>query len=154
MKTRKPESAHSHRAGVFQRLARFSARATGHPVAFGVAVAVILVWAFSGPIFHFSDTWQLIINTATTIMTFLIVFLIQNAQNRDSEAIQLKLDELVRATKMAHNAVLDIEELSDQGLEKLRSQYERLAERARRELQSGKSDLGVSNVRVNSLSDK
>src|SRR5437667_5950455 len=100
----------------FQRFARASARAAGRPLAFGLALASIIVWALLGPLFHFSDTWQLVINTATTIITFLMVFLIQNTQNRDSEAMQLKLDELIRATGGCHNAVLDIEELSERGV--------------------------------------
>ena len=99
--------------GLFQRFARISARGAGQPWAFGMAIALIVGWGVTGPIFHFSDTWQLVINTTTTIVTFLMVFLIQNTQNRDSEALQVKLDELIRASQTAHNALLDIEELSE-----------------------------------------
>jgi len=98
------------RRGGFERFARAAARTAGRPATFGVAMAVIAVWACFGPVFHFSDTWQLVINTGTTIITFLMVFLIQNTQNRDSEAMQLKLDELIRASGQCHNAVLDIED--------------------------------------------
>jgi low affinity Fe/Cu permease len=95
-------------------------------------VAVVLAWVVTGPIFHFSDTWQLVINTATTVVTFLMVFLIQNTQNRDTEAIQIKLDELIRATKGAHNALLDLEELEEETLDQFRTRYEALALKARR----------------------
>src|SRR5947209_12317852 len=110
----------------FQRFARFAARATGRPLAFGIALCAVVIWAILGPIYHFSDTWQLVINTATTIITFLIVFLIQNTQNRDSEAIQIKLHELLRATKGCHNAVLDIEELSETELYQIKRGYSNL----------------------------
>jgi low affinity Fe/Cu permease len=100
----------------------------------------------TGPLFAFSDTWQLVINTATTVVTFLMVFLIQNTQNRDSEAMQLKLDELIRATETARNALLDLEELSQQELDLLRSRYEQLAQKARAALRAGKSDLGTPEV--------
>jgi low affinity Fe/Cu permease len=103
-------------------------------VAFVIAVGTLLVWAATGPVFGFSDTWQLVINTGTTIVTFLMVFLIQNTQNRDSEAIQVKLDELIRANKAAHNALLDIEDLEEAELDKIRADYEELAARARNEL--------------------
>jgi low affinity Fe/Cu permease len=102
-----------------------------------LAVVIILVWVITGPLFGFSDTWQLVINTGTTIVTFLMVFLIQNTQNRDSEAIHIKLDELIRAIKGAHNALLDLEELEDEHLDRLRNHYERIAERARADLQAG-----------------
>jgi low affinity Fe/Cu permease len=115
----------------FGRLARQGARWAGHPFAFGVAAGGILVWGLSGPLFQFSDTWQLVINTTTTIITFLMVFLIQNSQNRDSEAVQLKLDELIRATKAAHNVLLGIEELNEDELERLKAHYQELAKRAR-----------------------
>jgi low affinity Fe/Cu permease len=128
--------------GTFHRFARASAKATGHPLAFGFAVGVIVVWALTGGVFGFSDTWQLVINTATTIITFLMVFLIQSTQNRDSEAMQLKLDELIRATNAAHNALLDIEELSERELDKIKAHYEQLASEARDDVRAGKSDLG------------
>ena len=128
---------------IFTRLATCIAGATGRPPAFAIAVIVILVWGLSGPLFGFSDTWQLVINTATTIVTFLMVFLIQNTQNRDSGAIQIKLDELIRATKGAHVALLDLEELDEAELHKIRQQYEELAERARQALRKGKSDTNI-----------
>jgi low affinity Fe/Cu permease len=115
----------------FSKLATSTARAVGHPAAFTIAVACVVVWAVSGPFFGFSDTWQLIINTTTTILTNLIVFLIQNTQNRDTAALQLKIDELIRAHKGAHNAVLDLEELEEADLAKIRDRYEELARRAR-----------------------
>jgi low affinity Fe/Cu permease len=105
-----------------------------------IAVLTIAVWAVSGPIFGFSDTWQLVINTGTTIITFLMVFLIQNTQNRDSEAMQVKLDELIRATKGAQNALLDLEELEEEELDVMRDKYEEIAERARGEFRKERSD--------------
>jgi low affinity Fe/Cu permease len=99
---------------------------------FVAAVGIIIAWAVSGPLFGFSDTWQLVINTSTTIVTFLMVFMIQNTQNRDTEAIQVKLDELIRATQGAHNALLDLEELEDEELDEFRRKYEALADAARR----------------------
>ncbi|HXE41890.1 MAG TPA: low affinity iron permease family protein, partial [Candidatus Baltobacteraceae bacterium] len=108
---------------------------------------IIVAWLVSGPIFHFSDTWQLVINTATTIITFLMVFLIQNTQNRDSEAMQIKLDELIRATKNAHTVVLDIEELSEEELDRLKGCYQELAREALKKMRAGKSDLGTPDVK-------
>ena len=118
----------------FGRLARLTAHAMGQPAAFGTALAIIILWAISGPIFGFSDTWQLIINTGTTIITFLMVFIIQNTQNRDAEAMHIKLDELIRAMDQAQNALLNLEELEEDDLERIRANYLRLAERARVEL--------------------
>jgi low affinity Fe/Cu permease len=125
------------------------ARAAGRPTAFFLAILAIVVWAILGPIFHFSDTWQLVINTATTIVTFLMVFVIQNTQNRDSEAMQLKLDELIRATKGCHNAVLDIEELSEEELDRLKQGYEELARKALEKIRSGESDCGTPDLMPN-----
>lgn len=123
-----------HRPSLFTRFAKTTARTAGQPAAFTIAVTVLVAWAVSGPFFGFSDTWQLIINTGTTIVTFLMVFLIQNTQNRDSEALHVKLDELIRATKGAHNALLDLEELEEDELDKIRADYEKLAQRARNEI--------------------
>jgi low affinity Fe/Cu permease len=111
---------------LFRRFSHLTSTGVGSPWAFTIACAVILVWALSGPIFHFSDTWQLVINTGTTIITFLMVFLIQNTQNRDAVAIHLKLDELIRALKGARNRLVDIEELSDEELDELRREFRRL----------------------------
>ncbi|MEK6258031.1 MAG: low affinity iron permease family protein [Planctomycetota bacterium] len=131
---------------LFSRLAKGAARATGHPVGFGCAVSIIIVWAVTGPMFGFSDTWQLVINTGTTIITFLMVFLIQSTQNRDAEAMQVKLDELIRVTKGAHNALLDLEELDESELDHIRANYAKLAERAREDLQQGMCDTGAPEV--------
>src|SRR5688572_29389322 len=130
----------------FTRFAKSTSRAAGHPIVFCAAAAVILLWAVSGPLFGFSDTWQLVINTGTTIVTFLMVFLIQNTQNRDSEAIQVKLDELIRSIDGAHLALLDLEELDDKDLDRICSDYRELAQQARRDLRAGKSDTDVREV--------
>ena len=132
---------------IFNRVANATARATGHPIAFVLAFAVIVVWAVSGPMFGFSDTWQLVINTGTTIATFLMVFLIQNTQNRDTAALQLKLDELIRVTEGAHLVLLDLEELSENELEDVRDNYEELARNARKDLKKGKADTGSPEVK-------
>jgi low affinity Fe/Cu permease len=126
----------------FTKFAKATSLATGRSSAFGMAGTVIVVWIASGPFFHFSDTWQLVINTGTTIVTFLMVFLIQNTQNRDSEALQIKLDELIRAHEGAHNALLDLEELEDHELDRIRLHYSDLAKRSRLELRQGISDTG------------
>jgi len=132
----------------FNRFAKWTARATGKPVAFALAFVTVVIWAATGPIFGFSDTWQLVINTGTTIVTFLMVFLLQNTQYRDSEAIQIKLDELIRAIEGAHNMLLELEELDEKDLDRIRAGYRRLAEQARKDLKKGKGDTGVPDVRT------
>ena len=121
-------------ASLFTRFAKKTAHLSGRPITFLCAVGIIVVWAVSGPIFGFNDTWQLVINTGTTVITFLMVFLIQNTQNRDSEAVQVKLDELIRAMEGADNGLLDLEELEEDDLDKMREDYERLAREARHEV--------------------
>ena len=128
-------------SNVFNRLAKGAARFTGRPACFWLALGIIVAWVVSGPMFGFSDTWQLVITPGTTIVTFLMVFLIQNSQNRDTEAMQLKLDELIRATQGAHNALMDLEELEERELDAFRCRYEALA-RAARECRD--DDEGVS----------
>lgn len=124
----------------YSRFAKAASHFCGQPRVFSLAVAIIAVWIVTGPMFHFSDTWQLVINTGTTIITFLMVFLIQNTQNRDTVAIQLKLDELIRATKGAHNMLLDIEELEQEQLDAFKLKYQTLAEMARKSLLAGETD--------------
>ena len=126
----------------YSQFAKSAAHFCGRPRVFVVAVLVIIVWIVTGPIFRYSDTWQLVINTGTTIITFLMVFLIQNTQNRDTEAIQVKLDELIRATKGAHNALLDLEELEEEALDAFRRKYQALASVAREDLRLGVQDTG------------
>jgi len=111
---------------LFRKFAQAASQAVGSSWAFILAVVIIFVWAISGPMFHYSDTWQLVINTGTTIITFLMVFLIQNTQNRDAKAIHLKLDELIRAVEGARTHLVELEELSDQELERLQKQFTRL----------------------------
>ena len=118
-------------ASAFTRLAKKASTFTGRPACFALALGTIVVWAVTGPLFKFSDTWQLVINTGTTIITFLMVFLIQNTQNRDTEAMQIKLDELIRVSRSANNALLDLEELEEKELDALRERYERMAREAR-----------------------
>jgi low affinity Fe/Cu permease len=127
---------------VYTRFAKAASRFCGRPRTFMLAVGVIVAWIVTGPIFGFSDTWQLVINTGTTIVTFLMVFLIQNTQNRDTEAIQIKLDELIRATSGAHNALLDLEEIEEEALDGFRKKYQGLAESARDDLDHGAKDTG------------
>jgi low affinity Fe/Cu permease len=124
----------------YSRFAKAASHFCGRPKVFAIAVGIILVWGVTGPIFGFSDTWQLVINTGTTIITFLMVFLIQNTQNRDTQAIQVKLDELIRATHGAHNALLDLEELEEDRLDAFRAKYEALAGAARAALDRGDQD--------------
>ncbi|MBF6023708.1 low affinity iron permease family protein [Lysobacter niastensis] len=118
----------------FTRAARAAARFTGRPLCFNLALLIVIVWLVTGPVFGFSDTWQLVINTGTTIVTFLMVFLIQNTQNRDTEAMHIKLDEIIRATRTAQNELLDLEELDEKTLDDYRRRYERLAEHARHKI--------------------
>ena len=124
----------------FSRFAKWTAHASGRPATFGIAAAVILIWAVTGPVFHYSDTWQLFINTGTTIVTFLMVFLIQNTQNRDSTAMQIKLDELVRALTGARNTVMALEDADEAELVALKARYDALAARARARAAEGKKD--------------
>ena len=129
-----PPAAASHLKPTpwFTRFARWTSCHAGRPSAFLFAAVIIVIWAATGPLFNFSDTWQLVINTGTTIVTFLMVFLIQNTQNRDSQAIHVKLDELIRAKKGARNALLNLENLSDEELEQLRASFNQIAEKATR----------------------
>ena len=123
----------------FTRFAKKTAQLSGRPAAFGLALTTILAWLITGPVFGFSDTWQLIINTGTTIITFLMVFLIQNTQNRDTAAIHIKLDELIRVSR-GHNALMDLEELEEAEIEMFRRKYEAMAARARRQMGEGFDD--------------
>ncbi len=127
--------------GGFQTFARTTIYRSGHPSAFGLAVALIVVWALTGPWFHYGTTWLLVLNTVGTLITFLIIFLIRNAQNRESQAVQLKLDELIRATQSAHNSLLDIEELSEADLDRIKARFERLARAARAEPVVGQTGI-------------
>jgi len=129
-------------ASWYSHFAKEASRISGRPIVFFLAASTIVVWIVTGPIFQFSDTWQLVINTSTTIVTFLMVFLIQSSQNRDTEAIQVKLDELIRATSGAHNALLDLEELDEAQLHRFRIRYEHLAEAARKMCEQGGDDTG------------
>ncbi|HET8943939.1 MAG TPA: low affinity iron permease family protein [Dehalococcoidia bacterium] len=136
-----PASATRSRRGPspFTRFARGAARFTGLPPAFATAVVIVLAWAVTGPLFGFSDTWQLVINTGTTIVTFLMVFLIQSTQNTDSMAVQLKLDELIRAVSSAKNSRLSMENLDQQELDRIREEYEALGDNARKGSKSGRA---------------
>ena len=127
----------------YTRFAKSASHFCGRPRVFTLAVGTVVFWMVTGPLFKFSDTWQLVINTGTTIITFLMVFLIQNTQNRDTEAIQVKLDELIRATQGAHNALLDLEEIEEDTLDAFRTKYQALAATARKELQLGNQDTGT-----------
>ncbi|MDF2445180.1 MAG: low affinity iron permease family protein [Moraxellaceae bacterium] len=131
----------------FSAFSRWLANVSGRAVTFFLAVGFVVVWGVTGPLFHFSDTWQLVINTATTIITFLMVFLIQNTQNRDTEAMQLKLDELIRATRGAHNTLLDLERMEDRDLKQFLEQYAALARQARQgpvDVDTGSPDVSCT----------
>lgn len=139
-----PTSPNNGKSGAwFTRFARWTSFHAGRPSTFLIAVLVIVAWAVTGPLFHYSDTWQLAINTGTTIVTFLMVFLIQNTQNRDSQALHLKLDELIRAKKGARNALLDLDDLSDEELEKIRTSFAKIAAQAKDNVTNGKSETEV-----------
>jgi low affinity Fe/Cu permease len=116
---------------LFTRVTVWAARTSGHPISSVLAALIILVWAATGPLFHYSDTWQLVINTVTTLVTFLMVFLIQSSQNRDTAALQIKLDEIIRAIQQADNSLLGLEDLEEADLDRIRNRYEKLAEVAR-----------------------
>ncbi len=130
-----------HLFGGFQKFARTIVRTSGHPMAFVLALGTIALWALTGPLFRFGNTWLLVINTLANIITFLMIFLIRNAQNRESEAVQIKLDELIRATKTARNTLLDIEELSEEELDRIKSRFEHLARKAREESGTDQAEL-------------
>jgi len=136
----------SHPPTLFTRIAKGTARLAGRPLTFVFVTLLVLAWAVSGPYFHYSDTWQLTINTGTTIVTFLMVFLIKATQNRDAEAIQIKLDEIIRALDGAHNALLDLEELEEGDLVKMRANYLKIANQARQALRQGGADTGVPDI--------
>lgn len=135
-----------HSNSWFGRFAKVTSRTAGRPAAFMLAMGVVVLWATTGPLFGYSDTWQLVINTGTTVVTFLMVFLIQATQNRDSEALQLKLDELIRATEGAHNALLDLEDIDEERMDRIRTRYTKLAEDARRGRKSGHADTDRPSV--------
>jgi low affinity Fe/Cu permease len=138
---------HNLRLG-FSYLARQAARAAGHPLALFISVTCVIVWALCGPRFDYSDTWQLVINTSTTIITFLMVFLIQHTQNRDTDAIQIKLNEIIRALEGAHNAVVSLEDLEEEQLALLRQKYSTLAEQARKRIERGGLDTDAPELSV------
>ena len=134
---------HKH---IFTRLASHASRITGRAPAAILAFTLVFVWALTGPIFGFSNQWQLVVNTGTTIITFLMVFLIQNTQNRDSKALHIKMDELIRVTKGAHTALLDLEELSEEELTEICMRYEKIARESRRLLRRGGNDTATPHV--------
>ena len=139
---------------LFGRFAQRTSRIAGSPHAFLVAVLIIVVWLITGPLFHFSDTWQLIINTGTTIVTFLMVFLIQHTQNRDSTAMHLKLDELIRAVNGAHNTLLSLEELTQDDLDKMRAAYLKIATSAQEELRQGALDTDTPEIELSQAEEE
>lgn len=128
--------------GLFTRFASHTSRFAGHPATCASAMGVVILWGVTGPLFGYSDTWQLVINTGTTIITFLMVFLIQNSQNRDSAAVHIKLDELIRTAEHANQALLDLEELDESELDRIRNEFEKRAERARHNMKKRDSSGG------------
>jgi low affinity Fe/Cu permease len=137
-----------HHDTLFDGFAKRASCTAGHPATFAAAVIIIVVWATNVPLFGFSNTWQLVINTSTTIITFLMVFLIQDTQNRDGAAVQLKLDELIRTIDGAHNGFLDLEELSDEDLARIRARFEALARESRENLKRGLRDTSTTVLRT------
>lgn len=133
----------------FTRLSRRIAHASGRPMAFALALGSIVVWLITGPIFKFSDTWQLVINTGTTIVTFMMVFLIQNTQNVDTAALHLKLDEVIRATQGAHNMLMNLEDLDEAQLERFRELYASIAAKAQEEVKAGLVDVDTPDLAIN-----
>ncbi|GAB2178727.1 low affinity iron permease family protein [Dongia sp. agr-C8] len=146
MSNRKQQSSKNHRQSLFTCFANHTARAAGHPFTFVAAVLIIVGWAVSGPVFGFSDTWQLIINTSTTIVTFLMVFLIQNTQNRDSTAMHLKLDEIIFALDGAHNTLMNLEDLEDKDLQRIQQRYKALAEKAQDALEDEDMEAAAEHI--------
>ena len=143
MRSEQSPSPNGRQVAWFTRFARWTAANSGRPSAFLLASLVVVVWAVTGPLFDFSDTWQLVINTGTTIVTFLMVFLIQNTQNRDSQALHLKLDELIRAKKGARNSLLNLDDLSDEELDQIRMSVARLASKAKDKVLDHESETEV-----------
>jgi low affinity Fe/Cu permease len=143
---RQKEQPKQHRHSFFTSFANHTARAAGHPLTFVAAVTVIVAWGVSGPIFGFSDTWQLIINTSTTIVTFLMVFVIQNTQNRDSTAMHLKLDEIIRALDGAHNTLMNLEDLGDKDLQEIHQRYRAIAEKAQDALEEEDLEAAAEHI--------
>lgn len=139
---------------LFTVLSQKVAAYSGRPTTFFCALGIVILWAVTGPLFGFNDTWQLVINTGTTIITFLMVFLIQNTQNRDTAAMQLKLDELIRSTQGAHTVLLDLEELGEDQLEHIRQQYEKIARDAREALKSEKPDTDAPLIDIKKVQDE
>lgn len=146
MSDRKPVPSKHHRPSLFTCFANHTARAAGHPLTFVAAVMIIVGWAVSGPVFGFSDTWQLIINTSTTIVTFLMVFLIQNTQNRDSTAMHLKLDEIIFALDGAQNTLMNLEDLEDKDLQEIQQRYKALAEKAQDALEEEDLEAAAEHI--------
>ena len=140
------ENSDKQQKGFFVCFAQQTAAWSGKPAIFMLAAATVVVWGLTGPLFGFSDTWQLVINTGTTIITFLMVFLIQNTQNRDSRSLHLKLDELIRATEGAHTVLLNIEELSDEELSVISEKYRSIGELAHKRMRKGKQDTNIPEI--------
>jgi low affinity Fe/Cu permease len=133
-----PESQRGAEGRNFAQFARWTERRVGSPVTFGLALVIVLLWGISGPFFGWSDTWQLVINTGTTIVTFLMVFLIQSTQTRDTQALHLKLDELIRVNRSARNSLLDLEEMSEEEIEQVKKTFQRLVDRSDAAAETGR----------------